>query len=157
VTQGFCTCKVPSPVRAEGIELCSACGERVPDPVLVVIVRQQRQIADQQKEILRRLSRLERDHDEGAPGRLLGPTQIAKRLGVSAQWAREHYAELGGTRIGEGPRPRYLFDLERAQERLADRAAREEPDQEARPEPVRRRRQASKNGPELLPVKRQST
>jgi hypothetical protein len=143
---------VPSPERAEGIEVCSACGERIPDPVLVVIVRQQLQIADQQKEILRRLSRLERDHDSTAPGRLLGPSQIAKRLGLSPQWCREHHEELGGTRVGNGSRPRYFFDLERAQERLADRAAREEPDQEAAPEPVRRRRRA-RNGPQMLPVK----
>jgi hypothetical protein len=146
MTRGFCRCESPSPQAVEGVWLCRECGDRLADPLLLLVARQQR-------EILARLKRLEsdRDRDETTPDRLLKPAELAERLGTSAQWIREHTEELGGIRIGDGPRPRYLFNLDRARERLAARLNRpkSEPPTEKRPG----RHKRSSNGVPLLPVR----
>ena len=35
--------------------------------------------------------------------------EVARELGVSREWVYEHAEELGGSRIGSGPRPRLRF------------------------------------------------
>jgi len=35
--------------------------------------------------------------------------EVARQLGVSREWVYEHAEELGGSRIGSGPRPRLRF------------------------------------------------
>ncbi len=127
-----------------GIVLCTSCGERVADPLLLLIARQQH-------EILRRLDRLEHGGEEAdnGSGRLLSPRELADRLGMSAQWIREHAEDLGGIRLGAGPKPRYHFDPELARERLAARSNRSEPTKPKQ----RRRRKRRVAGTELLPVK----
>jgi hypothetical protein len=37
---------------------------------------------------------------------------VARMLGVSVHWVREHAAELGASRLGDGPRGPLRFDLE---------------------------------------------
>ena len=78
-------------------------------------------IATQQARILRRLEGPSHEPDQAA---LLSPAELAKRLGRSPQWVREHSEQLGGIRDGDGPKPRYWFDLGRARERLAALASR---------------------------------
>jgi hypothetical protein len=41
---------------------------------------------------------------------LIDAAEVARRFGVSAEWARDHRAELGAIRLGDGPRPRLRFD-----------------------------------------------
>ncbi len=50
--------------------------------------------------------------------RLLSATELAKELGVERSWVYEHAIELGGIRIGDGPRPRLRFPSEELQGRL---------------------------------------
>src|SRR4051812_13016344 len=61
---------------------------------------------------------LEATHElAGSDGDRAGPyvsaDVVADELGVTAQWVREHAAELGGVQLGSGPKPRLRFDLER--------------------------------------------
>jgi hypothetical protein len=44
---------------------------------------------------------------------------VAAIVGRSAEWVRDHARELGGKPVGNGPRPRWTFDLEAARERGA--------------------------------------
>lgn len=46
---------------------------------------------------------------------------LAARLGVSAQWVRDHAGELGGWRMGDGPKAPYRFDARTAEQRLRGR------------------------------------
>jgi predicted DNA-binding transcriptional regulator AlpA len=45
----------------------------------------------------------------GAAQPWLDAQEVARRLGVSREWVYEHADELGGARIGRGPRPRLRF------------------------------------------------
>jgi predicted DNA-binding transcriptional regulator AlpA len=45
----------------------------------------------------------------GAAQPWLDAQEVARRLGVSREWVYEHADELGGARIGTGPRPRLRF------------------------------------------------
>jgi hypothetical protein len=47
------------------------------------------------------------------PFRLLTSQAVARMLGVSEDWVREHAAELGAIRIGDGPRGALRFDTAR--------------------------------------------
>lgn len=53
------------------------------------------------------------------PPRLLDAHEVAARLGVSAEWARENADRLGAVRLGEGPRSRLRFDSQRVAEAFA--------------------------------------
>jgi hypothetical protein len=46
--------------------------------------------------------------------RLVDAAELARRLRVTPAWVREHADELGVVRIGEGPRPRLRFAVDRA-------------------------------------------
>jgi hypothetical protein len=116
-------------------------------------------IANQNREILARVTRLEEAREERFPeSALLEPAALAKRLGKSRTWVYEHADELGAIRVdpkhkrGKDRRPRLLFDVERVRERLAAKSngAKPEPSPERKPKPRRRR---SRGGIELLPVK----
>jgi hypothetical protein len=142
----FCRCTPPSPELVEGVSICSECGDRVADPMLLLIVKQQR-------EILAQLKRLDEDPQDRQPDSgLLEPAELAKRLGKSRAWVYEHAEDLGAIRLGDGPRPRLYFDLERSRGRLAALAG----VNRSRPEPARpsrRRRWQGTSDIELLPVK----
>src|ERR1700731_2784567 len=49
---------------------------------------------------------------------MLDPKALAKRLGVSAGYVYEHAVELGGVKIGTGPKARWRFDPGRASEAI---------------------------------------
>jgi len=55
---------------------------------------------------------------EGAPAPLLTPSELARHLGRTREWVYEHADELGAARVGEGPKPRLLFDPRVVNERL---------------------------------------
>jgi predicted DNA-binding transcriptional regulator AlpA len=72
----------------------------------------------------------------GAAQQWLDAQEVARRLGVSREWVYEHADELGGARIGRGPRPRLRFpapSLNHPADGSSSRAEQKEPD------PVRRR------------------
>jgi hypothetical protein len=48
-----------------------------------------------------------------APTELLTAKQVARRFGVTAEWARDHRDELGVIQLGDGPRPRLRFRADR--------------------------------------------
>ncbi len=142
----FCRCTPADPQLVEGVSICAHCGDRVADPLLLLVVKQQR-------EILTTLKRLEDDREQRQPAsRLLEPAELAGRLGKSRGWIYEHADELGAIRIGDGPRPRLYFDPERARGRLAALAGTNGAARESTSPPKRRRRREP-TGVELLPVK----
>ena len=94
MTPRFCTCKAPSTALVEGVLVCEKCGEEVQsereaarDKLLVLVVRQQR-------EILERLTALEEDRAEQAPSN-------GNRNGNGS--ARQHLSRPEQLQIGEGP------------------------------------------------------
>lgn len=77
-------------------------------------------------------------------------SELATHLKTSRDYIYAHAAELGGVRIGDGPRPRWRFDLARAREVCwADAPT------PARPR-LRPRRQTLGNAPDLLPIRASS-
>jgi hypothetical protein len=148
----FCACSERDARPVEGIWVCASCGERVADPLLLLI-------AAQQRILLARIERLEGGQEE-APAengatRLLSPAELATRLGKSRTWIYEHADELGAIRLGDGTKPRLSFDLAIARERLAALAGGH---LRPAPKPHRKRRRRSGNGgPPLLPIKGSTT
>src|ERR1039458_4694666 len=45
---------------------------------------------------------------------LVDAITVARHIGMSAAWVREHGLELGGQRIGGGAKPRWRYDLQTA-------------------------------------------
>jgi hypothetical protein len=72
--------------------------------------------------------------------RLLDPVALAAQLGLTRAWVYEHAEELGVIRVGNGPRARLRFDLERAMAycRGAEVVAEAQGTEVARPQPRRR-------------------
>ncbi len=95
---------------------------------------------------------VERLRDEAVPPSeptaLLDARALAARLGVSPSYVYSRSSELGAVRLGNGPRARLRFDLERALEAHASAPGCTAPatPQAAKPRP---RRAASK----LLPIR----
>jgi hypothetical protein len=89
--------------------------------------------------------------------RLVDAQTVARALGVSRDCVYAHAAELGGQRIGDGPRGRLRFDLDRALEAWTSRPHSEESQEPETPAVPRRSAQRSRkrmgSGPALLPVK----
>lgn len=81
---------------------------------------------------------------------LIDAAEVARRFGVSRDYVYRYADELGGIRLGNGPRPRLRFDPATARERIARRAIRDaEPKaQREKGRPVRRVASI-----DLLPVK----
>ncbi len=57
----------------------------------------------------------------GAP--LVTPAELARVLGRTRRWIYVNASLLGAIRIGDGPRPRLLFDVRAVEGRLAARSA----------------------------------
>jgi hypothetical protein len=112
--------------------------------------------------IVERVAELLRN-DAATPTRrkLVDAATVADALGVSRDCVYAHAAELGGERIGSGPRGRLRFDLDRA---LAAWTARSisKGSQPAKQPAVargsaRRHRKRTGSGPELLPIRGQGS
>ena len=98
-------------------------------------------------------------HDDQATAerRLVDAQTLAGILGCSRDCVYAHAAELGGQRIGDGPRGRLRFDTRRALEAWTSRSCSEEsqkPKMPASPRvSARRDRKRMGSGPDLLPIK----
>jgi hypothetical protein len=87
-------------------------------------------IASRVVELLRR---------EPSVDRYVDTTAVAALLGVSGDWVREHAAELGGVRVGDGPKGALRFELRRVRLALEQRRlARQPSPKPRRPGPARR-------------------
>jgi hypothetical protein len=114
-----CTCGQRRPQFVDGLWLCGECGDPVPDPGHAALLLSIGRLIDSKLKVLRE------ELSPSAPlegARWIGPAEVGRRLGRGPQWVRDHWQELGGQRIGEGPRPRYHFDPERIEEIRKGRA-----------------------------------
>jgi len=112
----FCSCARPLVKYADGTAYCDDCGEEMPlaprDRVLV-------QIARAVASIERRLDELEKRTASPHERTLLKPAELAQSLGLHRNWVYANKVQLGAIAIGDGPRPRLMFDPEVARQRLA--------------------------------------
>jgi hypothetical protein len=72
--------------------------------------------------IARRVAELIRG-EFGLPARLLTPSEVAARFGVSRTWVYAHADELGAMRLGTGPKARLRFDAGRVTSAISPRAS----------------------------------
>ena len=98
-----------------------------------------------------RVVELLREQPAEAP-RYVDAATLARALSVERTWVYQRARELGALRLGDGPKARLRFDLERARAALAEMNARDRP---PRDKPPRRRRgrprkRASSPGVELI-------
>lgn len=88
---------------------------------------------------------------------LVDAAAVAARYGVARDFVYRHADDLGAVRLGEGPRARLRFDLERVGERLsvcpAGRGSEGPSGRVVEPIRHRRRRPGSGTGADLLPVR----
>lgn len=87
---------------------------------------------------------------------LVDANEVARRFGVSPQWARQHADELHAVRLGSGPRARLRFDPVRVEDALTARSAGKRSQSPDRPQRRRRskdRPDVTENGCPLLPVR----
>lgn len=86
------------------------------------------------------VTRLRNEQDS----QLVDPAELARRLGVHRNFVYAHALELGGVRVGDGPRPRWRFDVRVAKAALdGARTAHTHPQPlAAAPQRQRRRRRA---------------
>jgi hypothetical protein len=89
------------------------------------------------------------------PRALLTTSEVAEAIGVGPDWVRDHAAELGGIRIGDGPRGELRFEAERVAAALERRRLAVAPE----PKPQRRpgRRQQPRDDVELIEFPRWAT
>jgi hypothetical protein len=85
--------------------------------------------------------------------RLVDAATLASALGVSRDFVYAHANDLGGERIGNGPRGRLRFDLDKTLAAFAPRAAGQEPPQPPVPTPKRRHPKPTSNATRLLPIR----
>jgi hypothetical protein len=71
--------------------------------------------------IARRVTQLLSTHPSGVV--YIDARELAERLGVERSWVYAHARELGGVRLGDGPRARLRFDVERVRGMLGDVAS----------------------------------
>jgi hypothetical protein len=90
------------------------------------------------EEIARRVAELVGDRIR-EPLRLLDTRTVARMLAVSEEWVREHAAELGAIRVGDGPKGALRFDAARVRAAL-ERRRLSQPKARQRRRPGRRRR-----------------
>ena len=166
-------CRCSTPVRVQdgnGVEFCDdeggGCGSMIPSPELEAILAHSRDFKERLDNFGRRIERLEAtvaranwnvadSSANGAPreNKLLSATKLASELGVSPQWIRDHWRELGGRRDGGPTYFRYWFDLEHAREEFFAIRGDRDPKPGPATQPPRRRRL---NSAPLLPVKGKS-
>ena len=80
-------------------------------------------------------------------GHHVDTTAVAALLGVSSDWVREHAAELGAIRVGDGAKGALRFDVKRVKTAMDERRlGRPNRTPKRRPGPERR------PGVELLPL-----
>lgn len=89
------------------------------------------------EEIARRVAELVDDRI-CEPFRLLDTRTVARMLAVSEEWVREHAAELGAVRVGDGPKGALRFDAARLRAAL-ERRRLDRPKDRQRRRPGRRR------------------
>ena len=75
--------------------------------------------------------------------------QVAERFGVRREWVYAHARELGGQRLGNGPRPRLRFDAHRVADVLL--AERSDAVETTPASPTRKPR--ARRAPRLLPIR----
>ena len=113
------------------------------------IARRMGPLADQDRD---RVHDDERDQQQ-----LITASELARRIGRSAAWVRQHRRDLGGVVVGDGPRPRIWFDPSRLTEALASCSASRKsdgPKPPARPaSKPRARRSPLGTNVELLPIR----
>lgn len=81
--------------------------------------------------------------------------ELAEHLGVSREFVYAHADELGGRRIGNGPKPRWRFppsDFSQPRNMRTHNSGPARPDPRAKPEPPKRRRR-KRGGAKLLAVR----
>ncbi len=83
--------------------------------------------------------------------RLVDAATLATTLGVSRDFVYAHASELGGERIGSGPRGRLRFDLDRALTACAPSSDSKKPPEP--PVPSKRRRKPTGGTIRLLPIR----
>jgi len=82
--------------------------------------------------------------------------QVAQVLAVDRAYVYEHAAELGGRRLGDGPKARLRFRVEDLEERLPCLSSRgPQPSASAAAKPLKRRRAGQRLGTNapLLPIR----
>lgn len=89
------------------------------------------------EEIARRVAELIADRVR-EPFHLLDTQTVARMLAVSEEWVREHAAELGAIRVGDGPKGALRFDVARVRAAL-DRRRIDNSKETSRRRPMRRR------------------
>ena len=82
--------------------------------------RPREQVEATVEDIAHRVAELVNDRIR-APFRLLDTKAIAIMLAVSEEWVREHAAELGAVRVGDGPKGALRFDAARVRAALERR------------------------------------
>src|SRR4051794_22071389 len=71
--------------------------------------------------VARRVVELLAEHAVTPQVGMVDTAAVARLVGMSEQWARDHAAELGGVRVGDGPRGELRFDLAVVRDRIAMR------------------------------------
>ena len=89
-----------------------------------VVVELDRRSIDALADAIAQRLRVESDP---VPTRLLTTHEVAAQLGRTAAWVRQHRSELGAITIGDGVRPRLLFNPEEVAKRVAARSESERP------------------------------
>ena len=98
-----------------------------------------------------RVVELLREQPAEAP-RYVDAATLARALSVEREWVYLRARELGALRLGDGPKARLRFDLERARAALVAMNARDQPppDKPPRRRRGRPRKRASSPGVELI-------
>jgi hypothetical protein len=95
--------------------------------------------------------------DSTPPHGLVDAATVAAALGVSRDYIYAHAAELGGQRIGNGPRGRLRFDLDQALSAWTPRSTSKESQGPQTPVAAdgstHRRQQRLGSSPDLLPIR----
>jgi hypothetical protein len=92
--------------------------------------------ADDIEAVAARVVELLREHT-GATGRYVDAATLARMLGVDRDWVYSRAPQLGAVRLGDGPKARLRFDIERVRATLAGAGPGQQPQ---RDDPPRRRR-----------------